>query len=354
MPPVSVVIPNWNGRRFLATCLRSVRGQLDVDVEVILVDNGSGDGSVELARTEYRDLRVVAFPENRGFSAAVNAGIATGTAPYVFLLNNDTELHPRCIRALLDALEASPAVAAAGPKILDFTDRTLLAGIGDGYTFAGIPSSLGFLERDCGQFDAAMEIFSPSGCAALYRRSALDAVGVFDEDFFAYYEDVDLGFRLQMGGHRCVYVPEAVIYHIGSATTGGRANPFTTRQMAQNMVGLAVKNLHASVLLRVVPLWALVQVLVLVRIAVLHRGRAGEHLRAYARGLRGAVRLLPAMLARRRTNLARSRLTARQVSAMIRHSEKQILESLLRSRGPGWRWAPLVRLYLRAAVGGVA
>src|SRR3972149_2122281 len=116
MAQVSVVIPNWNGRRFLEPCLRSLRGQVDVEIEVILVDNGSRDDSVELARAEFPQVRIIAFPENRGFSAAVNAGIAGGAGPYVFVLNNDTEAHPRCIRALADALDGAPGVAAAGPK----------------------------------------------------------------------------------------------------------------------------------------------------------------------------------------------------------------------------------------------
>ena len=347
-PTVSVVIPNWNGRRFLHTCLQSLFQQEFADLEVVLVDNGSADDSVTFVQSEFPQVRLLAFPENRGFTGAVNAGIMASRGRYVFVLNNDTELDRGCVGALVAGIESGPDVASVGPKILDFQDRSHLGGIGDGYTFAGVPSSVGFLERDEGQFEEPIEIFSVSGCAALYRRTALDDVGLLDDDFFAYYEDVDLGFRLQMARYRCLYVPTALVYHVGSGTTGGRLNPFTVRQMAQNMVGLAVKNLPARVLLSVLPVWLTVQTLFLARIAVGSGLARRQHLVAYGQGLRAAARLFRRTMAKRQVTLARSRLRPGEVAALIRRSERMILASMLRARGPGWRWAPLVRLYAGA------
>lgn len=349
MTTVSVIIPNWNGLRFLETCLRSLSAQSFTDFDVVLVDNGSHDDSIAFLQKNFPHVRVIHFPENRGFSAAVNAGIHSSTGKYVFVLNNDTELPSSCLTALVEGIESDPDIGAVGPKILEFSDRTLLGGIGDGYTFLGVPYNIGFLERDEGQWDQPMEIFSLSGCAVLYRRSILEEVGTFDEDFFAYCEDVDLGFRLQMARSRCVYIPQAILYHIGSGTTGGRLNPFVRRLITQNMINLMVKNLPGRLLVRVFPAWLLLQTVVLARVLMFPGNARYAQLIAYGKGLWGAVRLLPCMLTKRRNIQRRSQLTARELGREIRESECMVINSLLRRHGRDWNWAPLVRLYIRAA-----
>jgi len=348
MPTVSVVIPNWNGLRFLDTCLRSLLAQSFTDFDVVLVDNGSQDDSIAFLQKNFSHVRVVRFPENRGFSAAVNAGIHASTGKYVFVLNNDTELPSSCLSALVKGIEMEPDIGAVGPKILEFNDRTLLGGIGDGYTFLGVPYNIGFLERDEGQWDQPVELFSLSGCAVLYRRSILEEVGTFDEDFFAYCEDVDLGFRLRMARSRCVYIPQALLYHIGSGTTGGRLNPFVRRLITQNMINLMVKNLPGRLLVRVLPFWLLLQTVVLTRVLMFPGNARYAQLTAYCQGLYGALRLFPRMLTKRRLIQRRSQLTALEFGRELRASERMVLESLLRRRGKDWGWAPVVRLYMRA------
>jgi GT2 family glycosyltransferase len=156
-----------------------------------------------------------------------------------------------------------------------------------------------------------------------------------------------------MAGLRCIYAPQAVVFHVGSGSTGGGTNFFKIRQMSQNMICLAVKNLHASLLVRVLPVWVLVQMVLMARLLFLHsRDRVG-YLRAYWSGLLRGLALLPRMIARRRQNLARSRLSAPEVRAIVMTSERLILQSLLRSRGPDWFLAPAIRMYLRVFVRGL-
>ena len=348
MVTVSIIIPNWNGLRFLETCLQSLSLQTFSDFEILLIDNGSQDDSVAFVQSHFPHVRIIRLPQNQGFSVAINVGITESSGRYLFVLNNDTELMPSCLAALVEGMESNPDIGAVGPKILEFSDRTLLGGIGDGYNFLGIPYNIGFLERDEGQWNQAMEIFSLSGCAVLYRRSILEEIGNFDEDFFAYCEDVDLGFRLRMARSRCIYEPRAIVYHIGSGTTGGRLNPFVRRLITQNMINLMVKNLPGRLLIRVFPSWLLLQAVVLARVVLFSGNARYAHLAAYGQGLWGAMKLLPRMLTKRRNIQRRSRLTAQELGREIHESERMVLKSLLRRRGENWTWTPLVRLYLRA------
>ena len=348
MATVSVVIPNWNGLRFLDTCLRSLLAQTFTDFDVVVVDNGSHDDSCAFLQKNFPSVRVVHFPENRGFSVAVNAGIHASTGTYVFVLNNDTELAPSCLAALVKGIEGDPTIGAVGPKILEFSDRTTLGGIGDGYTFLGVPYNIGFLERDEGQWNQSMEIFSLSGCAVLYRRAILDAVGVFDEDFFAYCEDVDLGFRLRLARSCCMYIPQAILYHIGSGTTGGRLNPFVRRLITQNMINLMVKNLPGRLFIQVFPFWLLLQTVVLTRILLFSGNARYAQFTAYCQGVHGALQLFPRMLTKRRLIQRQRQLTVPELGRDLRRSERMVLDSLLRRRGKDWVWAPLVRFYLHS------
>src|SRR5215211_9561023 len=209
-PHVTVVIPNWNGERFLKVCLSSLREQSFEDFETALVDNASSDGSLRLVERDFPEVRVISMRENRGFSAAVNAGIETSEATYVALLNNDTEVDPGWLEALVRAAERHPEAGLFASKLVDFYDRRVLDGAGDALRLSGLPYRLGHGERDRGQFDAPAYVFSACAAAALYRREMLDEIGLFDEDFVSYCEDGDLSFRAQLAGYRCFYVPDAV------------------------------------------------------------------------------------------------------------------------------------------------
>lgn len=214
---VSVVIPTWNGRDLLAAALASLRRQTLESFETVVVDNGSSDGTHELLTREHRDVRQVNLAENRGFAAAVNAGIAAAAGDVIVLMNNDTEAAPGWLEALVRAMDTNPDAGSVASRMLAYSAprRIDSAGVQLGL----YASQIGEGAQDGPWFDQPREVFAACAGAAAYRRAALDDVGLFDERYFAYFEDVDLGARLQLAGWRCVYAPDAVIHHHGSATS---------------------------------------------------------------------------------------------------------------------------------------
>jgi len=235
-PRVSVVIPSWNGRRWLDLVMPSLERQRFRDFEALVVDNGSSDGSAERVQTRWPWAGVLTLSDNVGFAAAVNRGIEQTRGEYVALVNNDMELHEGFLGALVTALDSNPDAASVTAKMLSLRDRDVIDGAGDALRWSGVVRPRGRGERDVGQFDVPAEVFSACGGAALYRRIAFDDVGLFDEAFFAQMEDVDWGFRARLLGHGCRYVPGAIAYHAGSASMQreGRPDPW--------FWGLAVRN----------------------------------------------------------------------------------------------------------------
>src|SRR5215207_10727004 len=321
-PLVTVVIPNWNGESFLEVCLGSLRRQSFRDFETVLVDNGSTDGSIALVRRDFPEVRVVCLSENLGFSAAVNAGIMASEANLVALLNNDTEVDPGWLEALVRAADDHPEAGFFASKLVDFHDRRLLDGAGDAVRLSGLPYRLGHGERDRGQFEREAFVFSACAAAALYRRSVFEEIGLFDEDFFSNCEDGDLSFRAQLAGYRCVYIPDAVVYHIGSASTGGQKSALNTRLGAQNGINVLVKNLPAALTWRSLPFILAGQ---LSRLAV--TALSPGLLRAYLSGLVGAGRLLPKMLRKRREIQKRRRVPDDYVVRLLRESSRHVAAS---------------------------
>ncbi len=290
-----VVIPNWNTRAFLGPCLESLRRQTFRDFETLVVDSASTDGSVGFVEERFPEVRVLALPENRGFSGAVNAGIEASAADLVVLLNNDTEQDPGWLEALVRAAERLPEAGLFASKLVDFGDRRLLDGAGDALRKSGLPYRLGHGERDRGQFGSEEFVFGACAAAALYRRSVFEEVGLFDEDFFAYCEDGDLSFRAQLTGHRCLYVPDSVVYHVGSVSTGGKRSATATRLGTRNGLLLLVKNLPGPLVWSSLPSIVLGQIS---RLLVVSLSPGGP--RAHLEGLVEAWRLLPKMLKKRR------------------------------------------------------
>ena len=321
-PRVTVVVPNWNGERFLNLCLTSLRRQSFEDFETILIDNGSTDASVDFTKRNFPEVRVISLGDNRGFSAAVNAGIRASEAEYVTLLNNDTETDPGWLEALVRAAESHPEAGLFASKLVDFHDRRLLDGAGDALRRSGLPYRIGHRERDRGQFERETFVFSACAAAALYRRALFEEIGLFDEDFFSNCEDGDVSFRAQLAGYRCLYVPGAIVYHIGSASTGGKRSTTNTRLGTQNGVNLLVKNLPAALVWRSLPSLLAGQLSRLV-VTSFFFGR----LRAYLAGLAGAWRLLPRMLEKRKEIQNRRRVSDEYVRQLLRFSSRQALES---------------------------
>jgi GT2 family glycosyltransferase len=323
-PRLTVVIPNWNGERFLSLCLDSLRRQTLRDFETVLVDNASSDGSIELVRRDFPEVRVVSLSENLGFAAAVNAGIKVSEAEYVALLNNDTEQDPGWLEALVRAAKRHLEAGFFASKLVDFRDRRFLDGAGDALRLSGLPYRLGHGEVDRGQFDHPGYVFSACGAAALYRREMLDDVGLFDEDFVSYCEDGDLSFRAQLAGYRCLYVPDAVVYHMGSASTGGKRSATATRLGTRNSLSLLVKNLPLSAVPHILPFFVLGQLARSLTAAA--TGALGAHLR----GLAGAWRQLPLMLENRREIQAKKRISDAEIRRLLRESSLAATASIAR------------------------
>jgi GT2 family glycosyltransferase len=238
---IAVIIVNWNGRHHLEGCLDALSAQTFTDFGVIVVDNGSTDGSVEWVETHYSQVRLIRNAKNVGFAAANNQAIRATESEFVVTLNNDTQVAPGWLAALVEAVETDPAVGMVASKMLfaDGPDTINSAGI------ALDPVGIAW-DRFGGKADDAdektlVEVFGPCAGAALYRRAMLEQIGLFDEDFFAYLEDVDLAWRARWAGWRCLYAPAACVYHVHSAT-GVEGSPFKSRLLGRNKVWLLVKN----------------------------------------------------------------------------------------------------------------
>ena len=252
MATVSLIIPNWNGARHLDVCLTSIAAQSRRPDRAILVDNGSSDDSVAFVAGRFPWMECIALPRNVGFAAAVNRGIEASTEEYVALLNNDTELDVRWLGEMLRELESDASAGMAACKMLRFDERTTIDAAGDSLTRGGSPLTLGAGERDGEKFNLRRYVPGTCAGAALYKRNMLSRIGLFDEDFVSYYEDVDLSLRAQLAGYRCVYVPTAICYHKRGATSA-LLKDFPVRMQERNLTALHVKNFPASVLLRKAP-----------------------------------------------------------------------------------------------------
>jgi len=237
---VSVIIPNWNGAVHLPACLDALRRQTFNDRETIVVDNGSTDGSLALVAERYPDVQVIALAHNLGYAGGCNAGLRAAQGEVLAILNNDTEVTPTWLAELLIALERHPDAGMATPKVLLWDDRTRLHTTGDYVRTNGIPDSRGVWQRDEGQFDDQTYVFGAAGVAPAYRRKMLDDIGLFDASFKSYCEDVDLSWRAQLAGYRCVYSPHSVLYHKVSATGKGTVRSY---YVARNTIWTLVKNL---------------------------------------------------------------------------------------------------------------
>jgi GT2 family glycosyltransferase len=249
-PVVSVVIPNWNGRPFLERCLSSLREAVGADVETIVVDNASSDGSVDLIRERFPEVRVVAVDANRGFAGAVNAGARAARGRYLAILNNDTEVSAAWLDELVACLERHPRAASVASKVLRLDDRLVLDGAGDTMTWSLKAYRRGRGERDRGQYDQEEQVFSAAGTACLWRADVFRELGGFDESFFAFYEDVDLGFRARLAGYECWYAPGGLVYHAGHAAARTRWREFDSLHSVRNRWATAVKNAPSGWLLR--------------------------------------------------------------------------------------------------------
>lgn len=241
---VSVVTPNYNGERFLKAFLESLNDDCEYIGEVIIIDNGSSDGSVEYLKGSSFDFPLVLIEnsKNLGFSPAVNQGIERARHDLIFSINNDTEIKKGSIKALIDLISSDEDIFSVQAKMLQYDNKELIDDVGDEYNLLAWTKKTGE-NHQSDEYVEVRDIFSSCAGAAMYRKSVLDEIGLFDENFFAYMEDVDLAIRSRINGYRNLLCPDAVVYHIGSATSGSRYNEFKVRLAARNNVWVVYKNL---------------------------------------------------------------------------------------------------------------
>ncbi len=240
MAKITIIIPNYNGVHFMEPCLAALSRQTCQDFRLLVVDNGSGDGSVKWLK--QHQIPAIFLPENRGFSGAVNAGIRMADTPYVILLNNDTEPEPDYVKELLRAIEASPRIFSVSPKMIQLYHKELMDDAGDMYSIMGWAYQRGVGQEET-RYNRPCHIFSACAGAAIYRRAVFDEIGLFDEMHFAYLEDIDVGYRAKIAGYYSLYCPRSVVYHVGSGTSGSRYNSFKVRLAARNSIYLNYKNM---------------------------------------------------------------------------------------------------------------
>ncbi|MDO8842202.1 glycosyltransferase family 2 protein [Methanocalculus sp.] len=288
---ISVIIVNFNGRDYLELCLSSLALQTFRDYEVIVIDNASSDGSVEYLKAHFPDVILVRATENLGFAGGVNAGIRVASGEYIMTLNNDTRIDPDCLFHLMEVMEPDDSVGMTAGKMLFFDRRINSTGIC--ISRSGAAWDRGMYEEDMGQYDRIEEVFGPCAGAALYRRQMLEEVGLFDEDFFLYMEDVDLAFRARLLGWKCVYTPYAHVYHIHGGTAGVGSD-LAVYYGNRNVLWYVLKDFPVRILITSLP-WIIGRNLAVIPYYMM-KGRGWAILKAKIGALRGA----PAMLRRRK------------------------------------------------------
>jgi len=335
---VSVIVVSWNGLEHLPVCLTSLLRQTLAGVEIIVVDNGSSDGSAELVQERFgAAVRLLAQSENLGYSGGLNVGLRAARGRHLMALNSDTEVAPECLAALADAADRFPDAGSLAPKILSFYDRHVIDNVGHLLYADGMTRGRGRLEPDRGQYDREEEVIVASGCAVLLRRAMLADVGLFDEALFAYCDDTDLGLRARLAGWSCRTVPRAVVYHKYSASSSAYS-PLKAFLVERNRAWVAIKCLPAPLLV-VSPLFTSLRLGAQAWGAFTRRGAAGhfaaEHsplallgvlLRAYAAALRG----LPAAWRKRRAIQRGRRISTWEAIAWLRQFGMGVREIALK------------------------
>ena len=340
MKTVTIAIPALHRPDLTRRCIEFIQRQTlsPSEWEIIVIENEARPDSM-LSEPLPPNTQRIELTTNQGTTGSINRAEAATSSKYLLLLNNDIELEPGYLEALVRALDNNAQYGFAAGKLLRATQRTHLDGAGDAMLIAGGAYRLGGMDEDRGQFEYEMPVIAGCGAAVLYRREPFNECGRLDEDFFAYIDDIDLGLRSQLLGFGGVYIPEAVAYHIGSATTGAVVHPRILEYVTRNQLLLIAKDYPASLIVRFSPRIALFQTLWFGY--VVRNGGPG----AYVRGVLRAIAKLPAMLAKRRELMRKRRIGAKQFAQLLRMSERQVYE--WHSSRPREMQSGLLRTYFR-------
>lgn len=331
MTKLSTVVPNWNGADRLPACLDSLLAQ-SRPPQIVVVDNGSSDNSVSLIEKKYPEAQLIKNTRNRGFAGGVNDGIKYAMeqgAEYIALLNNDAVADKKWLERLESFLDKNPGAGIATSKIYDDKGERLDS-TGDLYTIWGLPYPRGRGEVDKGQYDKDTWVFAASGGASIYRVKMLRQIGLFDEDFFAYYEDVDISFRAQLAGWKVGYEPRALVYHQIGATSSG-IKGFTAYHTLKNLPLLLWKNVPWPLMPRIWP--RLVLAYCGIVYSTLKRGQFGP----LFKGLLVGTVLWPKKLVQRRKIQRSRKVPAKYINSIITPDLPPNAGKLRRLRGAWWR-----------------
>ena len=240
---VSIVTPNYNGEKFLKNYFNSLNEDCEYIGEVIIIDNGSSDNSLDYIKSNSFNfpIKLIENKENLGFAPAVNQGISEAQYEYIFSLNNDTEVKKGCIEELIKIISSNENIFSVQAKMLQYNNKNLIDDAGDEYNLLAWSKKIGENQKSS-NFNEVSQIFSSCAGAAMYKKSLLDEIGYFDSNFFAYTEDIDLSLRAHINGYKNFSCPYAIVYHIGSATSGSRYNEFKVKLSARNNIWVVYKN----------------------------------------------------------------------------------------------------------------
>jgi len=338
MPLVSAVVVNRNGGTLLRECLDSLFRQTHPRLEVILVDNGSTDASAEEARATWGErLRFIGNARNEGFARGNNQAFARARGEWIFIMNNDAVADPDAIEQLLAFVRDRPEVGMLACRVLRYEQPHFFDSTGLLLYPDGVCRSRGWEEKDVGQYDRSEEVLAPHGCAGAYRKAMLDQIGAFDETYFCYLEDLDLGMRGQLAGWRCWYVAGAVVRHRKSSTAGNYSK-FKAYHVERNRIWNAVKLLPRFILL-VSPLFTINRYLLQAYAAATHQGLSSEFVKEYSypqlavlmlRAYAAALWRLPEMLRKRRAIARTRRISTQEWYRLISRFKLDAIELALK------------------------
>lgn len=283
MKKTTVVIPNYNGAAYLRECLLSLSQQKGISFETIVVDNGSEDGSRQLVMEEFPEVKLICMGENTGFCRAVNTGIENAVTPYVILLNNDTKADKYYVARMTHAIEQDKRIFSVSAKMLSMKDSDKIDDAGDYYCALGWAYARG-KGKSAAKYNSQKEIFAACGGAAIYRRRIFEEIGRFDNNHFAYLEDIDIGYRAKIYGYKNIYSPEGIVYHEGSGYSGSRYNAFKVSLSSKNSIYLIAKNMPLAQILINLPL--LTAGFIIKTAFFLKKGLGREYVRGLWQGIR--------------------------------------------------------------------